>query len=310
MSRKQLALALSGAALLSGCLSMPVKPDQTSAAPATALPKTPQSEAAQIQGSGYSYRPLDPLRVSLQHGQTIPVTNCRILELLPDETVRLAIRELDASGNASYGPVKLGLEGHRYLVTLDYIKSDTFSVSVPASDAAQPGHIVPTYVGVGLRLSVDLTVLQGNVDLSNLVLIGAAGQAKQVSGTLVFQTLGISGQNVIVPVPSEISASSIQNALVAIGTIRSHIYDDKATISPRIVGIYDSFGSDVKAFDAYFGAVLAKPPELFEREKSSQCPASELAAVAIAGSAPGGGAPANSAGTAPVAPAHSKPRTQ
>jgi hypothetical protein len=43
-------------------------------------------------------------------------------------------------------------------------------------------------------------------------------------------------------------------------------------VSPRVVGIYNVFGTDTKAFDAFFASVLANPPTLKERENSSQCP--------------------------------------
>ena len=132
---------------------------------------------------------------------------------------------------------------------------------------------VPTYVGIGLRLTANLVVLQGSVDLGNLIAIGAAAQEKRVSGTLVIQTLGISGPSIaaIMPIPNEISASSIQNALVALGTIKGKIYDEATEISPRVVGTYDVFGSDTKAFGAYFAAVMLDPPKLKQRIHSPRC---------------------------------------
>lgn len=226
--------------------------------------KDADTVGAEQQGPTYSYRPLDPLKALLWHPPEVPVTNCRILELLPDETMRFAVGQLDVSGNVSYGVATAGTEGHRYVVVLDYIKSDTFAIPSTTS----PGSSVPTYVGVGLRLSANLFVRKGNVDLGNLIAIGAAAQANQLTGTLVIQTLGISGKSVALPVPSEISVSSIQNALVAIGTIKGKIYDADTAISPRVVGTYDVFGKDTAAFDQYFASILASPPELRQRVNS------------------------------------------
>lgn len=246
----------------------------------------PTTLAAANETPSYGYRPLDPLTATLDRAD-VEVTNCRILELLPDETVRLAVGEVDASGNVTYGLAKAGYKGRRYVVVLDYTKSDTRALPAsittdartpPATDSrnAAPAtrRSVPTYVGVGLRLSASLVVNEGSVDLGNLILIGAAAQTKQVTGTLVFQTLGISGESVAsaIPIPSEISATSIQNALVALGTIKSKIYDERTTISPRVVGIYDVFGADTEAFDAFFASVLVNPPGLRQRAKSSRCP--------------------------------------
>jgi hypothetical protein len=235
----------------------------------------PPTIGATLEGPTYGYRPLDPLTAKLEHSEKTPVTNCRILELLPDETMRLAIGQVDISGNISYGLAKAGVQGNRYVVILDFIKSDTKTLasSGPGAGTATVTH-VPAYVGIGLRLSANLIVNQGNVDLGNLIAIGAAAQAKQVSGTLVIQTLGISGESVdaALPIPSEISTASIQNALVAIGTMKSKIYDDKTSLSPRLVGIYNVFGNDSKAFDVFFASVLENPPSLTERENSSHCP--------------------------------------
>ena len=224
------------------------------AVPQAPLPKT---IAAQQEGPSYGYRPLDPLAAYLDH-EKVPVTNCRILELFPDETVRLAVGQIAANGNVSYGLAKVGYENNRYVVILDYMKSDTRSMSVTAgaTEASTTagvsniwsGRQVPTYVGIGLRLTANLIVNSGSVDLGNLIAIGAAAQAKQVSGTLVIQTLGISGESVAsaLPIPSEISAASIQNALVAIGTIKSKIYDPNTSLSPRVIGIYKSSATTVK----------------------------------------------------------------
>jgi hypothetical protein len=251
----------------------------------------PQTDAAQQQGPSYGYRPLDPLSANLQHSLKVPVTNCRILELFPDETVRLAIGQLDASGNISYGVAKAGYQGNHYTVVLDYTKTDTRSLSATGNQAAiasgadsMAGRQVPTYVGIGLRLSANLTVNSGTVDLANLIAIGAAAQAKQLSGTLVIQTLGISGETVAsaIPIPSEISESSIQNALVAIGTIKSKIYDDRTSISPRVIGIYNIFGNDAKSFDLFFASILNNPPSVTERENSSHCPGTTSTTAAAA----------------------------
>jgi len=264
MTTKQAVGALVSATVLCSC-----------AAPDLRTLTEPKTSGETRQGPTYAYRPLDPLSAKLWHPDAVAVTNCRILEQLPDETMRLAVGQVDLSGNVSYGVAKVGAKGQRYVVVLDYTKSETFSRPQPSIDGGvtAPIGFVPTYVGIGLRLSATLIVNEGNVDLGNLIAIGAAAQAKQVSGTLVIQTLGVSGQSIasVMPIPSEISASSIQNALVAIGTIKSKIYDPGTEISPRVVGTYDVFGSNGKAFDAYFASVLADPPELKLRVNSSHC---------------------------------------
>ncbi len=251
--------------LLSGC----------SALPSFDNVKVPATAAEVVQGPTYSYRPLDPLTARVMRpDNVVAVSNCRMLELLPDETMRFAVGQVDASGKVSYGVANSGVEGHRYVVVLDYMKSTTFQHPKPPTDGSTTTvRSAPTYVGVGLRLSANLVVRKGSVDLGSLFALGIAGEANQVSGSLMLQTLGVSGPSIsaALAIPSDISTASIQAALVSIGTIKRKIYDGDTEISPRVIGTYDVFGPDMKSFDAYFSTLLADPPELRIRINSPRC---------------------------------------
>src|SRR5262249_49802758 len=74
--------------------------------------------------------------------------------------------------------------------------------------------------------------------------ISAAAEAGKISGSLVVQTLGITGKPVstALPLPSEINPTTIQNAILALGSIKAVLYDPKTEISPRVVGIYNPIG--------------------------------------------------------------------
>jgi hypothetical protein len=250
----------------------------------------------------YGYHPVDPLPVIVKAPDGVKVTPKRVLDALPDETMRLAIGEVLANGSVSFGPAKAGYQGRSYLVVLDYVKFDTKSFTVVLGKAApserdakqpapagapdarpsykiervlpaergptkangEPSVLVPTYVGIGLRLTASVTVNEGHVDLANLVAIGAAAEAKRVSGTLVVQTLGISGPPIsaLVPMPSEISGSTIQNAILALGAIKSRLYDEDTDIRPRVVGVYNNLGGGPEIIHTFISKVLANPPEL------------------------------------------------
>ena len=106
------------------------------------------------------------------------------------------------------------------------------------------------YVGVGLRLTANVKTLEADVNLSGLSTIAAEAKAGRLEGSLTVQTLGITGKNIAssLPLPSEINETTIQNALVAIGSIKAQLYDNENTIiSPRVVGIYKPIegGTDV-----------------------------------------------------------------
>lgn len=237
--------------------------------------KVPETPAEIRQGSTYAYRPLDPLnaKVTRPEKDKAPVTGCRILELLPDETMRFSVGQIDVSGKVSYGVANAGVAGNRYQVVLDYMKSTTFQHPAPSESSASQEGSAPTYVGIGMRLTAYLAVNSGNVNLNSLLALGMAGESKQVSGSIMLQTMGLSGPAIsaALAIPTDISTASIQAALVSIGTIKSKIYDVGTDISPRVIGTYDVFGENTEKFDAYFAKVLSDPPELLLRVNSERC---------------------------------------
>lgn len=110
----------------------------------------------------------------------------------------------------------------------------------------------PVYVGVGIRTTSNLTVLSGTVNLAGLGSIGAAADAKKLSGDLVIQTLGITGAKVTsaLPLPSELNATTIQNAITAMATIKSALFssDSDVVVTPRIVGFYNPLAVNTPQF--------------------------------------------------------------
>jgi hypothetical protein len=248
-----------------------------------ALPPTP-GETARQQGA-YGYTPLDPLPVPVDPEL---VGNSLRLQALPDTTMRLAIGQIDDSGNVTYGPVAVGTAGNNYEVTLDYIQFTTKSFPVKIiqttestasggtkntkraervakSDTKDTDFLIPVYVGVGLRLTAHVSVISGSVNLTNLAAIGAAVTAKQANGTLVIQSLGIGGESIAsaIPIPSEINETTIQNALMAIGTIKAKTYDAKTNISPRVLAVYNPFpGSGAATINGFISSLLQNPNEL------------------------------------------------
>jgi hypothetical protein len=155
--------------------------------------------------------------------------------------------EVAASGHLAAVPDPAGLAG------------DTREVTVN----------VPVYVGVGLRLTASLSVLRGNVNLSSLGAIAAEAQAGRVSGSLVVQTLGISGRQVAtsLPLPSELNSTTVQNAILSLGSIKAILYntDGTVTISPRVTGIYNPFGQSSPALINAIVSELARAPTEWRR---------------------------------------------
>ncbi|MHC6654558.1 hypothetical protein [Aeromonas salmonicida] len=253
--RKNLLLISLMVVALSGCATWTI--------PAT--PGDPKS------AQSYGYNPIDSLPVTVS---PVNATREKKLEALPDETMRLAIGQLDGKAGISFGPAKAGVAGNSYVVILDYTKFTTKSfgvnktpvsgsdkISVALTTEPNPDVVVPVYVGVGLRLTASVTVKEGNVDLGNLFALGVAAQAKQISGTLVIQSLGLSGEGVspLIPIPSEINPTTVQNALMAIGAIKAKMYDGEITVVPRVVGVYNNLGGGQETINGFISTILEKP---------------------------------------------------
>ncbi len=237
--------------------------------------RVPAILGAPVNENSYGYHPLDPLPIKIDAVGDKPLTNSRLLNSLPDETMRLAIGQISKSGGLKFGTATAGYEGNSYVVILDYIKFNTNSFNVKLekenaiemkaillADTAQNADVVvPVYIGIGLRLTANITVNKGQVDLGNLFAIGAQAAAQKISGTLTVQTLGISGESISgsIPMPSEINATTIQNAILALGTIKAKLYEDKTLITPRVVGVYNNLGGNAETINGFISSILQKP---------------------------------------------------
>lgn len=237
-----------------------------------------------INAYSYGYQPIDPLPVSYgidsgqdkimmnNYGARIP--NKRLMESFPDETMRLAIGQIDGKGNVSFASSKYGYAHSSYIVILDYIKFDTKTLPVVVrkdslnqiidfkrtdlvSDAEA---IIPVYIGVGLRFTANITVNEGSVDLGNLFALGIAAESKKVTGTLIIQTLGISGKDIssLIPMPSQINTTTIQNAIMSLASIKAKIYEDDSELTPRVVGFYNNIGGGQNTVQKFITSVLSK----------------------------------------------------
>lgn len=253
--------------------------------------KVPTTLGDSSNASSFGYHPVDPLPVWVENLGQKTIDYSTLLGAMPDETIRLAIAEVTNEGVLNFGTSSIGVAHHNYVVILDYIKYSTdffrveylndegtdFSVlpryekseiensydpiirSVNEGDA-----VVPVYVGVGLRLTASITVNKNGVDLGNLFSIGAQASSNKIAGTLTVQTLGISGDNIssIIPMPSEINPTTIQNAILAMGTIKAKLYDDQTVITPRVVGVYNNLGGSSKTINKFVSSMLIERPKL------------------------------------------------
>jgi hypothetical protein len=260
------------------CLGCHIRPPDTLADPKNA--------------PAFGYTPLDPLDAYPPPDRgKCPVSKARVLESLPDVTMRIAVATVADSVHLRYGTGTVGTSGNSYVVVLDYSLSQTrrlglvlqgdsiqiladtaqirkYALSYQDSSKSDKNQLmyVPLYLGIGLRLTANVTVLSGKVDLGNLIAIGAAASANRVSGTLVVQTLGISGAGVsaVLPMPSDINTTTIQSAIQALGEIKTKVYDDStARAFIQVLGFYNAVGGGQATTNRLISAALLHPPTFY-----------------------------------------------
>ncbi|TFV94687.1 hypothetical protein E4S40_11810 [Algoriphagus kandeliae] len=253
--------------------------------------KVPTTLGDSSNASSFGYHPVDPLPVWVENLGQKTIDYSTLLGAMPDETIRLAIAEVTNEGVLNFGTSSIGVAHHNYVVILDYIKysTDFFRVEYRNEDGTdfsvlpryekseiensydpiirsvnEGDAVVPVYVGVGLRLTASITVNKNGVDLGNLFSIGAQASSNKIAGTLTVQTLGISGDNIssIIPMPSEINPTTIQNAILAMGTIKAKLYDDQTVITPRVVGVYNYLGGSSRTINKFVSSMLIERPKL------------------------------------------------
>ncbi|MEM8782373.1 MAG: hypothetical protein AAGE65_05885 [Planctomycetota bacterium] len=117
--------------------------------------KNPQTVAA--TKSGYTYIPLDSFAVDLTDESKQVVDTAtdasdkrKILELLPDNNVRVSVEQFDAKGGITYGIATSTAKGSTYKVTVDYINVDTVNLQLYIAKKAR-NHKTGIYEFVGLN---------------------------------------------------------------------------------------------------------------------------------------------------------------
>jgi len=148
--------------------------------------------------------------------------------------------------------------------------SSSTSINYPAyingaetADTSLSGAIynIPVYIGIGLRITVDIVTTQSGLNISGLGAIGGYAEEKSLSGSLVVQTLGINGKSVAanLPIQSDINQTTAQNAIASVGAIKTVIYEPDTDIVPRVVGLYLPFKGGKPLVNAIISALATEP---------------------------------------------------
>ncbi len=190
------------------------------------------------------FKPVDPTEFNddiliVSEGE-LDIRDLRLLDseetlgFLNNETVMVSIGQLSSEGKISYIPFSISQKNTSYKVTMDYMKYATLGQEDESNN-----FIGYKRVGVGLRLISLITTAEAGINISDLYSIGLAAKAGKLSGTLMIEVIGIKSKDVttLLPLPSEINQTTIQNAMQALATIKSKIYDKDTRLYPQVMAI-------------------------------------------------------------------------
>ena len=153
--------------------------------------------------------------------------------LLPNQSAQVALRSTDIYGKVSYLPASVTYEAGSYEVIMDYMKYLIEDVIVDSV------YIGSGRTGIGLRIRASVNTKKANLNLSGLANLGVEASKNNLSGLLTVDIVGIDSKDITsyLPLTAKLDETSIQNALQAIATIKSKIWDDDVKITPHLIAI-------------------------------------------------------------------------
>ncbi|GLO11943.1 hypothetical protein PPUJ20028_05240 [Pseudomonas putida] len=149
---------------------------------------------------------------------------------LPLERSFVSVLKVDGSVNAGFVSSKYSAAAGRYKTSLDYAKF---------RDDVMGDKNTPVRVGVGVRIVADITTTKADIDLGSIFAIAFAAKAGYLKGQIEVLKIGLDSPsfNLVLPPPTEINDTSLQNALQAVASIRAKLYDADTKLTPHILAV-------------------------------------------------------------------------
>lgn len=186
--------------------------------------------------------------------------NPQIVNLLSNTRAEISVGKIDSEGSITYLPGTLTREKGSYKVIMDYtnyIVDDVIDPSYTVTNnvtglSTKPHKIGDVRVGVGLRLTANITTKKNNVNLGGLMALGLAANSNKVQGYMHVDTIGIrlKGDSGIILSSTTIDESSILQAVKTLAIIQSKIGDESTHLDPQVIWvkpISDKFSPDLVA---------------------------------------------------------------
>lgn len=145
------------------------------------------------------------------------------------------IQKRDTSGGLTYIGNSAKVSRGTYIITFDYVNYTVQEIAFNGAAKKALGQI-----GVGLKITAEVTTLTNDVDIGGLLPLGFAFKDNKVSGSLRFKAYGLSNDKVssLIPVDKQVlDVSGIQKAFEAAATVRLLIGLDETNLEPNLIGV-------------------------------------------------------------------------
>ncbi len=164
-----------------------------------------------------------------------------IRSLLPNQSAQVFMRKTDQSGKISYMTSTVSHESGSYEIIMDYMK---YRIDDVVKDGIYYGS---GKIGIGLRVTASVVTSKTDLNLSGLTNLGLEASRGSLKGYLSVEIVGIDSKDVtnLLPLIAKLDETSIQNALQAIATIKSKIWDDDVHLTPHIIAIQELEDSSI-----------------------------------------------------------------
>lgn len=155
-----------------------------------------------------------------------------ILSSFPNLVSSVTLYQVDENGTLSLLGNSLTAKNSSYVVIYDYTQTQTIHL-IDSADKVN----YYALVGISVRMVARVNSKSAGINLANLFGLGVAANANKITGSLEVRANGINSSQIngVIPVTTDLSPSSIANALQAVATIKSHIYDDSTKITPQFL---------------------------------------------------------------------------
>ena len=200
------------------------------------------------------YSPVDPV----EYGWLIPYVNKNYnqvyskhsliatreekLSFLKNQGTLVSISEIRADGDINFGSTSLSSENSVYRIVMDYAK---YKVQQTKYGSVK--------IGIGLRMVAEVTTSKSDINLGDLFAIGLAAESNYLSGTLSVDVIGMNSKEItyLLPFQSEINKTTIQNAMQALATIKTEIYNDSTEVYPHILAVKPKMPDTLNVLSVY-----------------------------------------------------------